>query len=186
MNIAQTTNETTEITSTSEQTSTTVAFYVNMHFNKLAEDIISGKVFTGEYTPQFNGKGRILVFIPANLESTYFYYSLDKAGNDIQTPPFEINNGDKVVCTIQEDPKHSPKAGSKASFKWKGIIQNRFDLQQVATANGKTQVTYKAVATGKEETDSDDVIINIDFKLKCNKKKYKFSVAWDPKVIVKT
>jgi len=162
MNIAQTTNE-----SKSEN----IAFYVNMDFNKLAEDINNNIL-----PHSFNGKGRKVTYLEDTQESTYFYYSSDSAGDDELTPPFEINNGDTVTCKLQEK-KCSKNDGDKLKYKWKDILQSRFDLQVDSKNSTKTEVTYKAVATDGI-TEEDTVVINIHFKLNGDK----FSVAWDPKV----
>jgi hypothetical protein len=76
-----------------------------------------------------------------------------------------------------------PTENSDATYKWKGIIQNRFDLQLVSGTKSKTQVTYKAVASDEEiaEQDEDDVIINIRFTLD----NVKYYVSWDPAVRIR-
>jgi len=165
MNIAQTASKTTEVEPT------TTKIYVNVAFNKLAADMNGD-----ELAHQFNGKGRKIALIPEVLESNYLNYSSDKAGLEIIKPPFEINNGDNIDFQLQA--ASSEGKSGKARFKWKGIIQNRYDLQLVSGEKN----TYKAVATEDiEESENDEVIININFKLNDEK----FSVAWDPKVIIK-
>lgn len=162
MTTAQTANET---------TAENIAFYVNMDFSKLANDINNGTL-----AHQFNGKGRKITYITAEQEIDYFYYSSDSAGEHKIDPPFEITDGDTVTCTLQ------PKIGAdnnKAKFKWKSILQNRFDLHRVSTES-KAQVSYKAVIT-EGAIEMDNVIINIHFKLNGDK----FSIAWDPRVKIK-
>lgn len=162
MTIAQTANQT---------AAENIAFYVNMDFSKLANDINNGAL-----AHQFNGKGRKVTYIPAEQELDYFYYSSDSAGTHKITPPFELSNGDTVTCTLQ------PTIGAdnnKAKFKWKNILQNNFDLHQVSTES-KAQVSYKAVIT-EGLVEVDNVIINIHFKLNDDK----FSIAWDPRVKIK-
>ena len=158
-----------------EQTATEVpsenhAFFVNMDFSKLANDINNGEI-----THQFNGKGRKVTYLTEEQELTYFYYSSDSAGADKITPPFEMNDGDTVTCSLQPW-NNGDSESNNAKFKWKNILQNRFDLHQVSTEN-KAQVTYKAVIT-EGVTETDNVIINIHFKLNGDK----FSIAWDPRV----
>jgi hypothetical protein len=148
------------------------AFYVNMDFSKLANDINNSTL-----QHSFNGKGRKVTYLEDNQEESYFYYSSDSAGKNKITPPFEINNGDTVTCSLQPW-NNGDVDNSKAKFKWKDILQSRFDLHQVSKES-KAEVTYEAVATeGASETDT--VIINIHFKLNGDK----FSVAWDPRVRV--
>jgi len=151
------------------------AFYVNMDFSKLANDINNNTL-----QHSFNGKGRKVTYLEDNQEASYFYYSSDSAGKNKITPPFVISNGDTVTCSLQPWNNGDVDVdNSKAKFKWKDILQSRFDLQQVSKES-KTEITYKAVATeGASETDT--VIINIHFKLNSDK----FSVAWDPQVKVK-
>lgn len=177
MNIAQTVNESeaTEATNTS--------FYVNMKFAELAAAINKAAAEAPNKNPkaltvQFNSKGQTITYIPENLEATYFHYSADISGAPKLTPPFIISNGDTVTCMIQPDP--SDKSG--AEYKWKGIIQNRFDLQLVSRNKAKTEVVYRAVASDEEiaEQDEDDVIINIRFTLD----NVKYYVSWDPRVRV--
>ena len=166
---------------TTEQTANETAaeditFYVNMDFSKLANDINNGNV-----AHQFNDKGRKVTYLTAEQESTYFYYSSDSAGEDKITPPFEMSDGDTVTCWLQAWNNGDGSDSSKAKFKWKNILQNRFDLHQVSTES-KAQVTYKAVIT-EGATETDTVIINIHFKLNSDK----FSIAWDPRVrVIKT
>ena len=165
---------------TTEQTANETAaeditFYVNMDFSKLANDINNGDV-----AHQFNGKGRKVTYLTEEQELTYFYYSSDSAGENKITPPFEINDGDTVTCSLQPW-NNGDSESNKAKFKWKNILQNRFDLHQVSTES-KAQVTYKAVIT-EGATETDTVIINIHFKLNSDK----FSIAWDPRVrVIKT
>jgi len=164
MNIAQTASKTTEV----EPTTTTI--YVNVAFNKLAADMNGD-----ELAHQFNGKGRKIALIPEDLESNYLNYSSDKAGLEIIKPPFEINNGDNIKFKLQAENSGDSK---DFSYKWKGILQNRYDLRLVA---GKKS-TYNAVATeGGVESENDEVIININFKSNNDK----FSAAWDPQVKIK-
>lgn len=163
MTITQTESETAEV----KPATTTI--YVNMEFSRLANDINSGTL-----AHQFNGKGRKVALLPEEQESNYLYYSADKAGKDILPQPFEVNNGENIKFKLQAAPNDS----SNASYKWKGIIQNSFDLQFVSEK--KHSATYNAVAT--EGTETDDVIIHINFKLDGDK----FSAAWDPQVKIKT
>jgi hypothetical protein len=178
MNIAQTVNESeaTEATNTS--------FYVNMKFAELAAAINKAAAEAPNKDPkaltvQFNSKGQTITYIPENLEATYFHYSSDIEGTNVLTPPFEITRGNTVTCMLQADPTEN----SDASYKWKGIIQNRFDLQLVSGTKSKTQVTYKAVASDEEiaAQDEDDVIINIRFTLD----NVKYYVSWDPAVLIR-
>ncbi|NQZ82693.1 MAG: hypothetical protein HRT52_16920 [Colwellia sp.] len=172
MNIAQTANETTEVISSSKTTTTKI--YINMYFAQLASDINSGLL-----AHQFNGKGRKITPIPENQESNYLYYSSDKAGETHIEPPFEINNGDNIKFKLQT----APTDESDTSYKWQGILQNRFDLQLVSEK--KRSANYKAVATestaGAPPSEADDVIIHIDFKNNGDK----FSATWDPVIRIK-
>lgn len=164
MNIAQTAHENTEVRSI------TTSIYINMDFAKLANDINSKTL-----AHQFNGKGRRMALLTKAQEPSYLNYSSDSAGINIITPPFDINNGDNIKFTLQAAPKNT----SNTSFKWKGIIQNRFDLHLVP----KTKSTYNAnVSSGVTETsDIDKVSINVNFKFNGDK----FSVAWDPAVRIR-
>jgi len=171
MNIAHTASETTEVTANT----TTKIVYVNMKLTSLATDINSGAL-----VHKFNGKGRTITRIPESKEPLYVSYSSDQAGHVSMPQPFEINNGDRIKFKLQENPSEP----SKATCKWKGIIQDCNDLQLVS---GKTS-TYKAVVTGGTTTETaepssetDDVIINISVKLNDEK----FSVSWDPQVKIK-
>lgn len=165
MNIAQTATEATETKST------TISFYVNMEFSILAESINNEKLI-----PQFDGKGRKIVYIPQDQESTYLYYSSDQAWLDKIEPPFVLDNGDTVNCKLQA----APTDKSKVKYKWKGILQNRFDLQLVSGTKSNAEATYKAV-TDAPVSETDEVIIHINFKLNGDK----FSAAWDPRVRVR-
>jgi len=172
MNIAQAANQTTEAESTPEKNITKI--YVNIYFSQLASDINSGLL-----AHQFNGKGRKIAPIPENQESNYLYYSSDKSGETHIEPPFEINNGDKIKFKLQPAPTDS----GDTSYKWQGILQNRFDLQLVSEK--KRSATYKAVATesaaGSPASEDDDVIVHINFKVNDNK----FSATWDPVIRIK-
>jgi hypothetical protein len=137
------------------------AFFVNMDFSKLANDINNCTL-----QHSFNGKGRKITYLEDNQEASYFYYSADPAGKDKITPPFEINDGDTVTCSLQPW-NNGDSESNKAKFKWKNILQNRFDLHQLSTEN-KAQVTYKAVIT-EGVTETDNVIININFKINGDK-----------------
>jgi hypothetical protein len=161
MNIVQTATSDNEVKS-----KMTTTIYINMAFTKLATDINSSAL-----EHQFNGKGRKIALLPEALESTYLSYSSDEAGEDTILPPFEINNGDNIEFILQNDSTEE----DKARYKWKGIVQNRYDLRLVS---GKKS-TYKAVA--KETPETDSVFININFKLNGNK----FSATWDPQVKIK-
>ncbi|AZQ83207.1 hypothetical protein EKO29_03520 [Colwellia sp. Arc7-635] len=149
------------------------AFYVNMDFSKLANDINNSTL-----QHSFNGKGRKVTYLEDNQEASYFYYSSDSAGKNKITPPFEISNSDTVTCSLQPW-NNGDVDNSKAKFKWKDILQSRFDLQQVSKES-KTEITYEAVAS-EGVTELDTVIINIHFKLNGDK----FSVAWDPQIKIK-
>jgi len=151
------------------------AFYVNMDFSKLANDINNSTL-----QHSFNGKGRKVTYLEDNQEASYFYYSSDSAGKNKITPPFEINNGDTVTCSLQPW-NNGDVDNSKAKFKWKDILQSRFDLQLASKISTKTSVTYTAVATSETAEEEDTVIINIHFTLNGEK----FSVAWDPRVRIK-
>ena len=181
MNIAQTANETTEVASTSEKKTKTLV-YINMNFTQLAADIIDSNVFTGKFKPQYNGKGRIIVLIPEKQEEKYITYYEDSERQKIMPQPFTINNGDKIKFILQDG---STGDNGELSYKWKGIIQNRYDLHLVSSK--KRSATYKAVvATDIEKTtvtssEEDDVIININFKVNGEK----FSAAWDPRLRIK-
>jgi len=168
MNIAHTASETTEVTA---NTSTTTV-YVNMKLTPLTTDINSGAL-----EHQFSGKGRKIALIPENKESLYVSYSSDQAGLNAMQQPFEMNNGDKIKFKLQENPNEP----SKATCKWKGIIQNCYDLQLVS----KKTSTYKAVVTegaaAEPSSETDEVLINISVKLEGEK----FTVSWDPKVRIK-
>jgi hypothetical protein len=172
MNIAQTASETTDVASTSKATTTKI--YINMYFTQLTSDINNGLL-----AHKFDGKGRKITAIPEEQESNYLYYSSDKTGETHIEPPFEINNGDNIKFKLQAAPTDS----SDTSYKWKGILQNRFDLQLVSAE--KRKATYKAVATesaaGLPETEEDDVIINVNFSANGEK----FSAAWDPQVKIR-
>jgi hypothetical protein len=164
---------------TTEQTANETAaeditFYVNMDFSKLANDINNGNV-----AHQFNGKGRKVTYLSAEQELDYFYYSSDSAGEHKLIPPFEMNDGDTVTCSLQPWSNGDNSNSNKAKFKWKNILQNRFGLHQISSES-KAQVTYKAVVT-EGATETDTVIINIHFKLNGDK----FSIAWDPKIQIK-
>jgi len=173
MNIAQTASETTEVKSQGapEGTFLTTTIYVNLDFPKLANDIKDGTL-----AHQFNGKGRRIAIIPEDKEKDYLSYTAEPASSPI-FPPFEINNGDNIEFILQAG------GAEKTRFKWKGIIQNNYDLQLVSTE--KRSATYKAVVAkatpGTSKTDEDDVIINVNFKSGGDK----FTVAWDPKVKIK-
>ena len=151
-----------------------IAFYVNMDFSKLANAINSATL-----PHKFNGKGRKVTYLEDDQEATYFHYSSDSAGKQHLTPPFEINDGDTVTCILQPL-NNGDSDNSELKFKWKDILQSRFDLQFEEKNTTKTEVTYKAVATSGA-TEDDTVIIIIHFKLGADK----FSVAWDPRVKVK-
>jgi hypothetical protein len=163
MNTPQTESETAEVKPA------TKTIYVNIEFTKLANDINGGAL-----AHQFNGKGRKVALLPEELEANYLNYSSDKAGKDILTQPFVITNGENIKFKLQA----APNDCSNASYKWKGIIQNSFDLRLVSEKSKKHSATYNAVAT--EGTGTDDVIIHINFKLDGDK----FSAAWDPRVKV--
>lgn len=153
----------------SEQVNT-IAFYVNVHFNQLATDVDNGTL-----SHQFDGKGRKMVMLDATQEATYLSYSSDKAGKDILTPPFELYAGDSVVSTLQEAPSQS----SSAKYKWRGIIQDNFNLQQT-DKKSDTKVTYQAALPEGTQKETDTVSIFVKFSL--NGKKY--AVGWDPKIRV--
>ena len=87
------------------------AFYVNMDFSKLANDINNNTL-----QHSFNGKGRKVTYLEDNQEASYFYYSSDSAGKNKITPPFEINNGDTVTCSLQPW-NNGDVDNSKAKFK---------------------------------------------------------------------
>ena len=159
---------------TLKSASENIAFYVNMDFNKLAEDINNSTL-----PHSFNSKGRKVTYLEDDQEATYLSYSSDAAGKDELTPPFALKSGDTVTCKLQ--PKNCDKIeAKKLKYKWKDILQSRFDLQLDSKSSSKTQISYNAVATTGESED-DTVIINIHFTLN----NVKFSVAWDPRVRVK-
>jgi len=165
MSNSQTANETNE-----GQTATTTKIYVNMHFDQLANDINNNTL-----PHQFNGKGRRIVLLPEEKESTYLFYSSDKAGECKINPPFAINNGDNIKFKLQAAPE-----ATCTDFKWKDIIQNYDDLSLVP---GKKS-TYKAELaknSKRNEDEDDDVIININFKLD----NVKFSASWDPRIRIR-
>jgi hypothetical protein len=165
MTITQTESETAEV----KPATTTI--YVNMEFSRLANDINSGTL-----VHQFNGKGRKVALLPEEQESNYLYYSADKAGEEHIEPPFEINNGENIKFKLQAALNDT----SNATYKWKGIIQNRNDLHLVS--EGKRKATYNADISDGAASEEDDVIININFKLDGDK----FSAAWDPAIKIKT
>ncbi len=145
---------------------TTTTIYVNMEFDKLATDINSG---TLEH--QFNGTGRKIAYLPEKLESNYLSYSSDSAGKEIIEPPFEINNGDNIEFRLQA----SPTGNSCATFKWKGIIQNNYDLKLVL---GKTSIYNADIQDSATTSEDDEVNIKVKFKLNGDK----FYVVWDPRI----
>ncbi|WP_085298848.1 hypothetical protein [Cognaticolwellia mytili] len=151
-------------------------FSVHMNFAQLAADIKLAATKPTTKNPeelkvQFNGKGHTVSYIPENLEDKYFHYTSSETGLEIIKPPFEINNGNTVACILVDNDN------SGAKGKWKGIVQNNFDLQQVSKSS--TQVIYKASLTEGAD-DIDDVIIQISFKLDGEK----YYVAWDPRIRV--
>jgi hypothetical protein len=170
MNIARTASETIEVKAI------TTTIYINMELTTLAADINNG-----DLVHQFNGTGRKVVLLPEQKEAIYLNYSSDKAGQEIVKPPFEINNGDNIKFKLQTVSDESSNK-SDASVKWKGIIQNRYNLRLIA-GKKSTYKAFLAEESSVEETptdESDEVNINIHFKLNGNK----FSVAWAPKVSI--
>ena len=155
------------IATTETTGSTKTKIYINMDFNLLAQDINSGKL-----TSKFTGSGQKVVLIPPDDESTYFKYTSDKKGTNVITPPFDINNGDKIKFNLQDS------SNSDITFKWKGIVQDSYDLQLV---DGKVS-TYKAtLSDDAPTTEEDDVLINITIK----DNGVKSFVSWDPKVRIR-
>jgi hypothetical protein len=175
MNIAQTESETAEVKPV------TRTIYVNMEFAIIAKNFSSIDEFNNPVLPhKFNGTGRIAVSIPAKDESTYLSYSSDKAGADEIQPPFLINSGENIKFKLQAAPNDS----SNATYKWKDITQSCNDLLLVS--GKKHSATYNAVTAGStEETETDDVTININFKLGEKPNITKFSVTWDPRIRIK-
>ena len=160
MNIAQAAKETATVAPV------TTTIYINLAFAQLADDMNSGVL-----AHQFNGKGRKISSLTEAQELTYLFYSSDAAGEQKITPPFNINNGDNIQFTLQA----APGDGSKATFKWKGIIQSHNDLHLVS----KTKSTYNANIDGQaNRSDTDEVTITTNFKVNGDK----FAVIWDPKV----
>jgi hypothetical protein len=161
MNIAQT-NIDANNNATQAQTTTV---YINIDSTKLANDINDDTL-----THQFDGKGNTVTALAASDEATYLYYSSDQAGQQVITPPFSINQNDYISFNLQTQADKS----NAAVYKFKGIVQNEFDLQVTSTKN-----TFKGIKT-TEASDADQVTIRMRFTL--NNQKY--NVAWDPKIKV--
>ena len=170
MNIAQDVDVVNNSNEKNASATETKTVYINIAFSQLAKDINDNLV-----THQFNGKGRKIAQLSQEQESQYIQYFSDKSGKDKLEQPFEITDGNNIDFVVQPATVND----SAASFKWQGIMQNQYDLQQV---KGKKS-TYQAVTTlapGTSETDS--VTIQIKFKFDGGK----YYVSWDPKVIIKT
>ncbi len=148
MNIAQTASDTTE----AKATTTTVD--VNIAFTKLVDAINSGTI-----PFQYNGKGRKVAAIPLGEETPYISYSPEAIEVD-------LNNNLKFVLLASDN--------SGVTAKWKGILQNSFDLQKVKVKNNTGK--YLAIAEGE-----DSVTIAMKFSFK----NVDYAVSWDPRVRVK-
>lgn len=171
MNIAQTNTD----ANTAANDTDTQTVYINIDPTLLAQNIDNGTL-----THQFDGKGNTVTTIPASDESTYLSYSSDKAGDNAITPPFSITKGNCISFNLQTKPStdnsnhNSDSKSNTAVYKWKGITQNKFDLQVTSKKN-----RYKGLKT-TAASGADQVTI----KMRITINNTKYYVAWDPQIIV--
>ena len=165
MNIAQSARDNTDAKAdvTADETVVTTTIIINMKFSKLAADMKSGAL-----AHQFNGKGRKIALLTEKQEPDYLSYSSD---GKVIVPPFEINNHENITFILQA----VDSGNNEVTSKWKGIMQDLFDLQLVPN----TKSTYNAnVAADAPPSETDEVTIKSHFKVNGEK----FAVVWDPKV----
>jgi hypothetical protein len=165
MDIAQTNSD----TNTAASDIDTQTVYININPTLLAININNGTL-----THQFNGKGNTVTTIPANDQSTYLYYSSDKAGDNAITPPFSIPKGNYISFNLQTKSSSDNSDSNAAVYKWKGITQNQFDLK-VTSKKDRYKGMKTTTASGADQ---------VTIKMKLTLKNTNYYVAWDPQIIV--